>query len=42
MWNGFLKANIGTLVIEVCQILCPEYLVPSVRNAVVFNEKTQL
>lgn len=42
IWNGFLKANIGAWVIETCQILCQECLVPSPWRMAVFNEKTQL
>ena len=42
IWNGFLKANIGVSVIETCQIMCQECLVPSPWRVTVFNEETQL
>lgn len=42
IWNGFLKASIGPLVTETCQIMCQECLVPSPWRVAVFNEKTQL
>jgi hypothetical protein len=37
--DGFLKVNIGALVIEACQIMCQECLVPSPYRVLVFNEK---
>lgn len=42
IWNGILKANIGSFMIETCQIMCQECLIPSPWRAAVFKEKTQL